>query len=479
MVFLRRPYLFYNPYFYLNVWLTIFALVFIIILLVQLFILPYVFPHMHAGDGLLIGGDWLGFHRAALEMAERINSEGWTAWELRPYGWLPAGIAGALYALTVPAPWVLAPLNAAIHATTAVLVIKVLLLFTDDRKRAFFAALPFIFFPSAMLWYTQIHREGYSILGMLLFIYGLLLIVRLDKEKASGWLVEGIGFLYTLLGVVVIWMVRPHQVVIYQYMFATILLIIAVAMIIYLAKKHIQWNRVFRELIFLGLLVVIIYPFTLDEEAAKYQAPAKCLDVNDCYEDELISCEDVCKIEWESTPWLPAPIDNQLYSLSFLRSVSYQERYGKTASGIDYDITLRCVFDYVTYLPRAMQIAFLAPFPSEWFAEGTDAATTVFRRISAFEMSFVYLMLAPLIYSLWLWRHKLELYILVFFCTAMMMPIVYGIPNVGTIYRYRYGFLMLLVSLALLSLLSLIRTRRKNRAETKSGAGTVNNSSGD
>ena len=482
---------FLNQNYYLKLWLIVFFITLLIVLLVQLLFLPYVFPSWHGNEGLLSGSDSVAFHRTGVELAENIIAEGWSAWELRPNGWMPAGVAGALYALTWPKPWVLAPLNAAVHAATALMVVKLLLVFIKDRKAALIAAIPFVFFPSSMLWYTQIHRDGYYILGMLLFIYGFLMIVNYgDKNKIISR--EGIGFISTFSGIVLIWLTRPHGVVIFQYMGIILFLLIG-AFLLYLAiRQGIRWKNVILKLVLISLLIMIIFPLTQTAGADKYSrdpglGESKQTLVNmlsGSFEENILWAsageltssafkvaekKDLVIEEeeypWVRTSWLPVSVDNQLYSMAVLRSVEYKEIYGETASGIDCDVSFHSAVDYIYYLPRALQIAFLAPFPADWFQEGTYESTTFFRRVSAFEMTFIYLMFIPLAYGIWIWRKKIELYVLLLFCTMMMLPIVYSVPNVGTIYRYRYGYLMLLVSLGVAALYKFLQKKWKNRKD--------------
>lgn len=66
-------------------------------LLVQLVILPFWFSVPHVGHDSLIGGDSMGYHTIALELLEKIEREGWGAWELRPHRQSPAGIAAVFY----------------------------------------------------------------------------------------------------------------------------------------------------------------------------------------------------------------------------------------------------------------------------------------------------------------------------------------------------------------------------------------------
>lgn len=464
---------FFNKRYFLKVWFFFFFVTLFVILFVQFIVLPYIFPAWHAGDGLLIGGDWLAFQRTAVSMANRIQEEGWSAWELRPRGWMPAGLAGALYALTLPKPWVLAPLNAAVHATTALFVIKLILVFYDNRRAAFFASLPFAFFPSAMLWYTQIHRDGYNILGMVLFLYGFFLIFNLGKEREESKLLktEVVGFFTMLTGVLLIWLVRPHALEIFYYVGLFLFLLSVAVLFYYAVKKMVSWKSFFSKLVFWSLVFVIISFLMSGEGSSKYMLEAAPQD----REQELSSNigndgEDVNSHAWVKTGWLPRIIDNQLYSMAVLRSVTFPERYGDTVSGIDYDVSFHRATDFILYLPRALQISFLAPFPPAWFGEGSLETTTFFRRVSAFEMLFIYLAYIGLLYGIWIWRKKIELYFIIGFCIVMILPIVYSVPNIGTIYRYRYGFLMIMVSLGVAAILH-YRNALKARSEEVDQAG--------
>ncbi len=519
----------------LKLWLIFFGVTLLAIVLVQTVFLPYLFPAWHAGDGLLIGGDWIAFHNTAVDMADRIETEGWSHWQLWPRGWLPAGIAGTIYAfLGLRTPLALAPLNAAVHAFTALLVIAVLSFFVRERLFTLAASLPFVFFPSAMLWYTQIHRDGYNILGMLLFLTGMLLLIGFKEYRRAPAGDERHGLLAALGGVVLIWLARPHTLAVFFYVTLFFLLGAAAFYIFLAAGKKLGWKRVGLKLGLIVVVAVVMFFFSRTSGADKYyQDPGMIMadshgehgeegTGDDC--DTLLwasmqgpsgavcgpgGAEDSVEFQpeagpgegnaagaglvqggsvketgtgrsvnemledyrWERLPWLPAAVDNQFYSIAVLRSVHYKVAYGETRSGIDTDVSFHSAGDFVYYLPRALQIAFLAPFPADWFLEGSYASTTFFRRISAFEMIFVYLSFVPLLYGLWRWRKRIELYVLLLFCSVMMLPIVYSVPNVGTIYRYRYGYLMLLVCLGVAALAKFLQERRVARAETGRAGG--------
>ena len=146
----------------------------------------------------------------APNLVSRISLEGWfvDCWGLallpafcrkngqdNPPAWLvtmvfetiragrPAGIAAAIYAVTVPKPYVLIPLFAALHATGATMVMCLIELFGIRRRLAVFAALPFLIGPTAHLWFTQIHKDTLYAPGLVFCLYGW---VYSDANKNLG-----------------------------------------------------------------------------------------------------------------------------------------------------------------------------------------------------------------------------------------------------------------------------------------------------
>jgi hypothetical protein len=159
----------------------------------------------------LIGGDWLEFQRIAVELTAEIEKEGWSLWELMPSGQAPAGIAAAIYTLTgISKPWIILPLNAALHASSAIVLLLIVITVTGTSKLSVWPVLPFIFFPTALLWNTQFHKDGFFILGSYIFLYGFLLLTQINEHKYLYRI--GSGFCLFLAGIGLIWIVRPYGV---------------------------------------------------------------------------------------------------------------------------------------------------------------------------------------------------------------------------------------------------------------------------
>lgn len=448
-----------------RIWAFFFVYAVATALLLQLVVLPFLLPGLHAGNGLLVGGDWVGFHAIAAELAEKIHAQGWSVWELRPKYQAPSGIAAALYVLTVPHPWVLAPLNTAIHATTGVVLVRIIQSFVPDLRHAVVCILPFMFFLSAMTWYAQIHKDGYYYAGIFLTLYGWILLARLETWKGSSGR-PLLGLLWIVAGCMLIWVVRPYGINLMQGIGVIFALMLVPLFIFRGLRRQLPAPRVV-----VSVLIVLALPVVLgvnkdrgvyesrglqesrglhenrgspegrgvDGEATVLTYKTRRLEPDGDYSE-------VEQVRWQRTNWLPASLDEIFFTLSTIRSGYAQS---KGASNVDADVLFHSAVDFIPYLPRALQIGFTAPFPTHWFSQGSSEANTLMRRISALEMIVVYCALLFLPYALWLWRRKIETWLTFSFCTIMLMIYTYIMPNVGTLYRTRYGFLMMLVALGI------------------------------
>lgn len=171
------------------------------------FILPQVFPKVFLVDGLFVP-DSTGFHQIAGRKAIEIAEKGWEAWELRPRGQYPAGVASIIYYLWKPEPYSMIPFNAAIHATAGCLIFFLLTSFMKNRFVAACGATLFIINPASLEWTAQIHRDGTYILGNLLILTAWLLLIKGVMQKK--WQNILYSLIMTLSGSFLIWAPRPY-----------------------------------------------------------------------------------------------------------------------------------------------------------------------------------------------------------------------------------------------------------------------------
>ncbi|MBI4507236.1 MAG: hypothetical protein HY691_17025 [Chloroflexi bacterium] len=481
-----------------RLWGAFFAYAALAALAVQLVLLPRVFPTWHAGDGLLVEGDWLTFHRMAAELAGRIRAEGWAVWELRPAGQAPVGIAAAIYALTVPQPWALVPLNAALHATAALVLLRIVLGFVADWRVAAAAALPFLVLPSALTWYAQIHKDGFSIAGVLLALHGWLLLAQ-PLGPRRPWRPLVAAALLIGLGTALVWLVRPYLASVLHLLGFAAAAAVSVAALLR-ARRAGGWLRAAAvAVVAWGVVVALALPGMPPGEplaatessppvgSSSTAEPATRAGSASSLPPEpsgagaraaglagTLRCAvtteagQVVEVVWQRSWWLPAGVDQRLCGVTAARWAWYV-LYPDARTLVDPEVRWASAGDLVVYLPRAVQIGLLAPFPAQWLEAGRTPTTTALRRVTAVEMLIVYIALAGLPLALWRWRRRLDLWLGIAFCGMLLVFHVLVAPNVGALHRLRYAYLMTLVALGLAGGLATWLAARRPTRDTRAG----------
>lgn len=116
------------------------------------------------------------------------------------------------------------------------------------------------------------------------------------------------------------------------------------------------------------------------------------------------------------------------------------------ASNIDMDVQFGGWADMIRYLPRAAVIGFFAPFPDMWLATG-DQVGSAGRRLSGLEMMLTYLIELMALAGLWYERRQLTVWLLALTTAVGVTALGLIVLNIGSLYRVRYPFWMLLVVL--------------------------------
>jgi hypothetical protein len=130
---------------------------------------------------------------------------------------------------------------------------------------------------------------------------------------------------------------------------------------------------------------------------------------------------------------------------------SFAYRYQDSGTLIDQDVEFITVADVLRYLPRAIEIGFLAPFPNKWLAPGRIVGLAG-RLLSGGEMLAAYIIELLALFGVWRARDRLTTWLL--FCTILfgVTTLGLGLNNVGALYRMRYGFFVLLIMLGMYGL---------------------------
>ena len=489
----------------LKVWLGIFAYAMLSGLAIQLVILPYVFPQLHAGDGLLAGRDWVGFHEQAIAEAQRIVQGGWGEFRLRPDGDNAiTGVASFFYVIFGAKPWTILPLSAAMFATGGAALFSMLKMLELEDNEAVIALLPYLLFPSALLQYGQIHKDVFCTAGVLVVLWSWVGLLHEGRNAKRVFLL----FIASTIALVVVSVFRPY----FMYPFLGLIAVLLfwyvgraawllfrsrvapqAAMYGQLLKFHLQSVFILAGLGITVFLLSISYvdvqmrAFPSDNAQLKIALPSfvwqsnatvrsadtvrllKSADVA-ANEAALIKAIEECRpvVVLKDGAFLENLVNRAFLKIAVARAGFTSSGGTTAASNIDKGIDFCENEDLIRYVPRALQIAFFAPFPSSWFAVEKRNSSSVEIYISAVEMFYCYIAYIGLLYWLFSYRRwNVALVVPVAFAFGLMLLLGLTVANVGTMYRMRFPFAMIFVSIGMAGLLRLFGFARIRLLQTR------------
>ena len=423
-------------------------------MMLQKLVLPLL-PELHAGNGLL-HNDALAFHNHAVRIAELISSNGWSEWRLFPAGGTGnVGVLSALYVIFGQDPACFIPFNAAAHATGALMIYLIGPLLWPGRVGALgglATAVLFLMFPSALQWYGQNHKDAFAIAGILTMLFAWLYIHSRDLVGKS--LVKVL--LTALFGALLLAVVRPYFPIVVLGAFASSWFVLV---IMSLVTGQLCRDRLVlvKALLLIGVVGCVVALSARSVVASGvYEGAGASLSVN-------VGSR---VWQWTATDFLPEIVDKGMRRASELRVhyVAFGKAVG-AGSGIDEDRVPADALAAIAYLPRALFVGLFAPFPSSWM-ERVSAP----RLMSAVETSIWYLLIAGMVVLVYR-RPSRALLAGIAFGVFILAVLSYIHPNVGTLYRQRFGvwmFFMLCgaVGWASLILPFLLRASTRIRADS-------------
>ena len=125
----------------------------------------------------------------------------------------------------------------------------------------------------------------------------------------------------------------------------------------------------------------------------------------------------------------------------------FVEMYKDSGSNVDAGVRIESAPELLGYLPRAAAVGFFAPFPSMWFSTGRSVGSAG-RLLGGIETLLMYAVEALALITLWRARRRPEAWLLFASASAGLVALGLVAVNVGTLFRLRYVFVMLLIILA-------------------------------
>ncbi len=418
-------------------------------LLLQKVFLP-LNPSMHAGFGLM-HNDAIVFHNLAVELAQKVEMHGWSAWTLFPSAGGNVGILAAIYKIFGPDPAYFIPLNAAAHALGATLIYRLGRTLVRGRVGALggmIAGVVFLAFPSALQWYGQNHKDAFAIAGTLLLLDVWVNVHAAAWNSRIVWRYLGCA----VLGVVLVGIVRPYFAILVS------IALLGSWCVSIGVRLTIKDRPRLREM--LGPLLMILIVFLASLVFIKQKSTF------DVYEIGNVDRFAKNNWAWRYTDTLPKPFDDALRRASELRNhfVSFG-RAVSAKSEIDGDNLPDNAWDALRYMPRALVVGLFAPFPDTW-----TERFSIPRLVGAVETSIWYVFFLGFAITLWRLRSK-KLLLVIPFCSILLVMLAYTHPNVGTLYRHRFGLwqvFLLCGALGWAWMLTIALNRQRSRTQRSS-----------
>lgn len=393
----------------------------------RLRLLPSVFDEN--GIGISFAADSTGYRSNAVALARVLELDGISAWitrgapfHLRLYSICYATLGHLFGYTTLSAE----PLNLAYYLLILVLVFM-LGREVFDRRVGLLAAGVVAVWPSFLLHTTQLLRDPLFIVAMLtLLLVGALLLNR-ERSRRCGLSLAFMGG----VAAIIVWLTRSQM---WEVMIASITLTFCLL----LAKQFRRRSFEARSLASCCLLLLIVLGLPpLGRRLNLYSYPPNQAMVVDNGEGKS---EVVYMRRLPPGSSLPARI-------SYLRR-AFVMAYPLAGSNIDSDVEFKSAPEIILYLPRAAEIGFFAPFPKMWLVPGMQVGL-IGRLWSGFETLLMYGIELLAVACLCSYRRHPGAWLLFIYASVGMLALGLVVANVAALYRMRYAFCMLFVTLGI------------------------------
>lgn len=310
------------------------------------------------------------------------------------------------------------PVNLFYYLLTVWLVFQLTVL-TFGRRAAVIAAVVTALWPTLLMHSTQLLRDPLFIAAFLAVVF----VIGLWCAKTLSWSYGFWSASLAVAGVLTIFIVRPAIWDIARLLvgLGTVLLIVR-----QIAEKKFLAGNVAAATMLLTAIVII----------PKYETIFNVEPKKDIGGDVAIAVRVLDEPLWkrisERRRGFINPQDDESESIP--------------ASNIDMDVQFNSTADVVSYVPRAAVIGFFSPFPDMWLGDGFKVGSAG-RKLSGVEMLITYLMEALAVIGVWYKRRLLITWLLVLTTILGVIALSLIVLNIGSLYRIRYPFWILIVVL--------------------------------
>jgi len=416
------------------------AAVFHLLLATSVFLIGHfaVFPDLVTPSGI-IADDAFVYHKEAISLVEILHQQGVGAWLAAPFQFhvklysLSFAIFGPLLGFNNLSA---EPLNVLYYLAILYLVFK-LGLEVFNQRTAILATCVVALWPSLSLLTTQFLRDPLFIIAMLTMVLASVRLLTNTYSWRSGLLTGALGGAAGFL----LWIVRKAM---WEAVLAIVLLGICLLLARHFRERRVLAGNLAGIALLLGMVVTSPYIAPTPRRAAPAPSPSQERAAIENQPPALTGEQAANSAATETKQAKPklSPLAARIRLLRHRFNKAYEAR--ASSSNIDIDVEFSSFADIALYLPRAAVIGFLAPFPDMWLVP-VDGAGRARRMLAGFETLSMYLIEVLMIFGLWSSRRRLPVWLL--FLTAAIGVVALGmvVSNIGTLYRMRYAFWILLI----------------------------------
>jgi hypothetical protein len=305
-----------------------------------------------------------------------------------------------------------------------------------NRKTALIASAIIALWPSFMVLTTQLLREPQFIAAMLtMFLVAIRLLTKVHTLRRA--IFESI---IGSISIVIIWLIR------YQELEA--IMAISFVVVLFVSFKMVRQKRILAGNMVVAVCLVfaavatpkLVSHYSPVPKTAKVAGPPQGIRKKEVKRNTLTGIA---------------------LRISTTRR-GFSTSYPNAGSNLDAEVQFNSISDIIRYVPRAAEIGFLSPFPNMWFTSGSHLGR-VGRTIGALETLPLYVLEIFALYALWYSRRRLSVWLMLAIVTIGLTALGLVVVNVGTIYRFRYIFVMLVVilgSAGITRLAEIVRVKR-------------------
>jgi 4-amino-4-deoxy-L-arabinose transferase-like glycosyltransferase len=312
--------------------------------------------------------------------------------------------------------------------------------------------------PTFLLHTTQFLKDPLFIAGALALV---LIVTTWLTRTYSRMSALGMGALMALTTGILLRVRFEFGVMIYAFVcFGFGLLIIRQL----LERRLLYWNLVVPLLI---IIIGMVAPFYLSNSYDRYsisKISQYSLPVCPGKEKYAAIATEGQTSPTNQTPLggVPATVDRVAMEVGCVRFYFIAWHLG-SGSAIDSQVRIENFKELVLYLPRALEIGLLAPFPKDWFGMGLNVGRAG-RLVSGVETLIIYLCELLAILAIVRSPRCLPGWLLLAIAIPGVTALGLIVANIGALYRFRYLFWILFIILGVKGLVSIISALKERNA---------------